>query len=121
MQRVMGEGAESVTDTVSQTVRGVMYGLLGTALAQALVAAIGFAIAGVPGVPLLSVLVFVSSLIPVGPPADLGRRGDLAVQPGQHRLGHLHAGVGLLPDQRRRQRRAADADQPLGSAACRSC
>lgn len=72
MKKVMGEGAESVSDTVSQTVRGVMYGLLGTALAQALVAAIGFAIAGVPAVPLLSVLVFLSSLVPVGPPMVWG-------------------------------------------------
>jgi predicted PurR-regulated permease PerM len=72
IQRVMNEEAGSVTETVSQTVRGVMYGLLGTALAQALVAAIGFAIAGVPAVLLLSVLVFVSSLIPVGPPVIWG-------------------------------------------------
>jgi predicted PurR-regulated permease PerM len=68
MKRVVGDGAESVSEVVSQTVRGVMYGLLGTALAQALVAALGFWIAGLPGVPLLAVLVFVSSLVPVGPP-----------------------------------------------------
>ncbi|OON64333.1 AI-2E family transporter [Massilia sp. KIM] len=72
MKKVMGEGAESVSHTVSQTVRGVMYGLLGTALAQAVVAAIGFAIAGVPAVPLLSVLIFLSSLVPVGPPLVWG-------------------------------------------------
>ena len=72
MRRMMGEGAESVSTTVSQTVRGVMYGMLGTALAQAVVAAIGFAIAGVPAVPLLSVMIFVSSLIPVGPPIIWG-------------------------------------------------
>jgi predicted PurR-regulated permease PerM len=72
MAKVMGEGAQSLTDIVSQTTRGVMYGLLGTALAQALVAAIGFFIAGVPAVPLLSVLVFVTSLIPVGPPLVWG-------------------------------------------------
>jgi predicted PurR-regulated permease PerM len=73
MRRVMGEEAgDSVSETVSVTVRGVMYGLLGTALAQALVAAIGFAIAGVPAVPLLSVLVFVSSVAPVGPPVVWG-------------------------------------------------
>jgi len=53
-------------------VRGVMYGLLGTALAQAIVAAIGFAIAGVPAVPLLSVLIFLTSLIPFGPPLVWG-------------------------------------------------
>ncbi|WP_020656720.1 AI-2E family transporter [Massilia niastensis] len=72
MRKVMGEGAESVSKTVSQTVRGVMYGLLGTALAQAVVAAIGFAIAGVPAVPLLSTMVFLSSLVPVGPPMIWG-------------------------------------------------
>jgi predicted PurR-regulated permease PerM len=72
MARMMGEGAESVSLTVSQTVRGVMYGMIGTALAQAVVAAIGFAIAGVPAVPLLAVLIFVSSLIPVGPPIIWG-------------------------------------------------
>jgi predicted PurR-regulated permease PerM len=72
MRRVFGPGAEGIADTVSQTVRGVMYGLLGTALAQALVAAIGFAIAGLPAVPLLSVLVFVASLVPIGPPLVWG-------------------------------------------------
>jgi len=72
MKRIMNDEAETVTDIVSQTVRGVMYGLLGTALAQGLVAAIGFMIAGVPAVLLLSVLVFVSSLIPVGPPIIWG-------------------------------------------------
>lgn len=71
-RRIMGEDAEAVSGIVSQTVRGVMYGLLGTALAQGLVAALGFAIAGVPAILLLSVLVFVSSLIPLGPPLIWG-------------------------------------------------
>jgi predicted PurR-regulated permease PerM len=66
--RVFGERAAKVSTTVSQTVRGVMFGLLGTALAQALVAALGFTIAGVPAVPLLAVLTFATSLVPVGPP-----------------------------------------------------
>jgi predicted PurR-regulated permease PerM len=70
--KVLGERAAKVSTTVSQTVRGVMYGLLGTALAQALVAAIGFAIAGVPAVPLLAVLTFITSLVPVGPPMIWG-------------------------------------------------
>jgi predicted PurR-regulated permease PerM len=72
MEKVIGEGAGAVAEIVSQTVRGVMYGLLGTALAQALVAAIGFAIAGVPAVMLLSVLVFVTSVAPIGPPVVWG-------------------------------------------------
>jgi predicted PurR-regulated permease PerM len=48
-------------------VRGVVYGLLGTALAQAAVAFVGFLIAGVPGVMVLSALTFVLSLVPMGP------------------------------------------------------
>ncbi|TFW25258.1 AI-2E family transporter [Duganella callida] len=68
MNKLIGEQSVSVADTVSRTVRGVMYGLLGTALAQAVVAAIGFLIAGVPAVTLLSVATFLFSLIPVGPP-----------------------------------------------------
>ena len=72
MERIIGESSERVAVTVSHTVRGVMYGLLGTALAQALVAALGFAIAGVPGVLLLGFATFVLSLVPVGPPLIWG-------------------------------------------------
>ncbi|TYQ17117.1 UNVERIFIED_ORG: putative PurR-regulated permease PerM [Zoogloea ramigera] len=69
MDKLIGaEQATSVSDTISRTVRGVMYGLLGTALAQSVVAAVGFLIAGVPAVALLSVATFLLSLIPVGPP-----------------------------------------------------
>jgi predicted PurR-regulated permease PerM len=72
MDRIIGPSAERVVTTVSHTVRGVMYGLLGTALAQALVAALGFVIAGVPGVLLLGFATFVLSLVPVGPPLIWG-------------------------------------------------
>jgi predicted PurR-regulated permease PerM len=72
MDKIMGEHAPEVADTVSRTVRGVMYGLLGTALAQAAVAAVGFLIAGVPAVALLAVATFLLSLVPVGPPLIWG-------------------------------------------------
>eukprot|EP01034_Spumella_vulgaris_P028030 gene28030-34822_t len=72
MDKIMGEHAVEVADTVSRTVRGVMYGLLGTALAQAAVACVGFLIAGVPAVALLSVATFLFSLVPVGPPLIWG-------------------------------------------------
>ena len=72
MHKIIGENAAKVAATVSNTVRGVMYGLLGTALAQGVVAAIGFAIAGVPAVPLLSFATFVMSLVPIGPPIVWG-------------------------------------------------
>ncbi|TFW19750.1 AI-2E family transporter [Massilia arenosa] len=72
MERLIGRSAPDVLAIVVRTVRGVMYGLLGTALAQALVAALGFAIAGVPAVGLLASMTFVFSLIPVGPPIIWG-------------------------------------------------
>ncbi|MES2148170.1 MAG: AI-2E family transporter [Pseudomonadota bacterium] len=72
LQRVIGDSASKVAEIVSQTVRGVMYGLLGTALAQALVAVLGFAIAGVPALPLLGTATFILSLVPVGPPLVWG-------------------------------------------------
>jgi predicted PurR-regulated permease PerM len=50
----------------------VVYGILGTALAQGLVATIGFLIAGVPGPLLLGAVTFLFSLVPVGPPLVWG-------------------------------------------------
>jgi predicted PurR-regulated permease PerM len=54
-------------ETARNAVRGVVYGLLGTGLAQGLVALIGFLIAGVPGAWLLGALTFILSLVPAGP------------------------------------------------------
>lgn len=72
MDRVVGIHAENVLGIINNTVRSVMRGLLGTALAQGLVATIGFVIAGVPAALLLGVATFVLSLIPVGPPLVWG-------------------------------------------------
>lgn len=72
LHHIIGDSAVGVSLTVSRTVRGVMFGMLGTALAQALVAVIGFLIAGVPAVALLGIATFVFSLIPVGPPLIWG-------------------------------------------------
>jgi len=47
------------------TVTGVMIGIVGTAAAQAVVAMIGYAIAGVPGVAMLTFTTFIFSMIPV--------------------------------------------------------
>jgi len=72
MDRIVGTSAAKVLDTISNTVQGVMYGLLGTGLAQGLVATIGFAIAGVPAALLLGFTTFLFSLIPIGPPLIWG-------------------------------------------------
>ena len=72
MNRLAGSQAENVLHITGNTVRSVMYGLLGTALAQGFVATIGFTIAGVPAALLLGVATFMLSLIPVGPPLIWG-------------------------------------------------
>src|SRR5438045_5453912 len=55
-------------EIAGNTVRGVVYGILGTGLVQAVMAGIGFFIAGVPGAALLALLTFFLSVVPVGPP-----------------------------------------------------
>lgn len=72
MDRVVGTHVENVLGIINNTVQSVMYGLLGTALAQGFVATIGFAIAGVPAALPLGVATFLFSLIPVGPPLIWG-------------------------------------------------
>lgn len=68
MIRLAGpEQGALLVSTAQSAVKGVVYGLLGTALVQAAVAFAGFVIAGVPGALLLGALTFVLSLIPMGP------------------------------------------------------
>ena len=68
VERIGGERGKHLLSVAGNTVRGVVYGILGTALAQAVMAGIGFLIAGVPGAGLLTVLTFFLSVVPVGPP-----------------------------------------------------
>ena len=68
VERLAGERGQRLIKVAGATVRGVIFGILGTALAQAAVAGLGFWIAGVPAVVLLSVLTFFFAVIPYGPP-----------------------------------------------------
>jgi predicted PurR-regulated permease PerM len=65
IERIGGERGGHLLNVAGKTVRGVVYGILGTALAQAVASGIGFLIAGVPGVALLSLLTFFASVVPV--------------------------------------------------------
>lgn len=65
--RISGEMSVEVLDIVVNTTRSVFIGIAGTAAAQAIVAFVGFLIAGVPGAFLLSVGTFVLSVVPMGP------------------------------------------------------
>jgi len=65
IERIGGERGGHLLTVAGKTVRGVVYGILGTALAQAVVAGIGFVIAGVPGAALLALLTFFASVVPI--------------------------------------------------------
>jgi predicted PurR-regulated permease PerM len=68
MVRIAGpEHGAALIATAQSAVKGVIYGLVGTAFAQAVVAWIGFVIAGIPGAFLMGALTFVLSLVPMGP------------------------------------------------------
>jgi predicted PurR-regulated permease PerM len=71
-KRVSGERGDSLIAVAGETVHGVIYGVLGTAMAQGVLAAIGFAIAGVPSSVLLGLITFFLSVVPVGPPLVWG-------------------------------------------------
>ncbi|HVM47992.1 MAG TPA: AI-2E family transporter [Candidatus Acidoferrum sp.] len=63
--RIGGERGRHLLEVAGNTVRGVVYGILGTALAQAVVSGVGFVIAGVPGAGLLALLTFFVSVVPI--------------------------------------------------------
>jgi predicted PurR-regulated permease PerM len=67
VNRIAGEQGKHLLEVAGKTVRGVVYGILGTALVQAAMAAFGFVIAGVPGAALLALLLFFMSVVPAGP------------------------------------------------------
>ena len=65
VERIGGERGRHLLAVAGNTVRGVVYGILGTALAQAIVGGIGYVIAGVPGAGLLALLTFFVSVVPI--------------------------------------------------------
>ncbi|MEN6334985.1 MAG: AI-2E family transporter, partial [Phycisphaerales bacterium] len=67
-QRITGDYGQRLMEIVKTTVQSVVYGVIGTGLAQGLVAGIGFVIAGVPSPVVLAVLTFFLSFVPMGPP-----------------------------------------------------
>jgi len=67
-QRISGDTAHHLLDVVKTTVQSVVYGVIGTALAQGIVAGIGFVVAGAPAPMLLALLTFFLSFLPFGPP-----------------------------------------------------
>lgn len=68
VRRLAGDRAQHLLDVAGSTIKGVVYGVMGTAFAQGLLAGIGLWIAGVPGALLLGFVTFILSLVPMGPP-----------------------------------------------------
>ncbi|MBI3938416.1 MAG: AI-2E family transporter [Betaproteobacteria bacterium] len=72
LDKIAGNLAETLLTIVNSTVNSVVYGILGTSLAQAAAAAVGFLVAGVPAAFVLGVATFFLSMIPLGPPLIWG-------------------------------------------------
>ncbi len=68
INKFAGARGRSIIDISKNTLISVIYGILGTALAQGLLAALGFWLAGIPGATFLGLITFFLSLIPMGPP-----------------------------------------------------
>ncbi|MCE9615809.1 MAG: AI-2E family transporter [Lentisphaerae bacterium] len=66
--RIAGESVQRHLTLVGRTIRSVVYGVLGTGLAQGIMAGLGFWIASVPSPFLLGLITFMVSFIPAGPP-----------------------------------------------------
>lgn len=67
LERLVGRRGPHLVDVAAGTLKSVVYGIIGTNLTEAVLAAIGFRIAGVPGALLLGFLCFFLTLVPVGP------------------------------------------------------
>lgn len=82
MSRLAAERGRRLLTAATLTVRGVVLGILGTALAQAALAGFGFWLAGVPPWMLLALATFVLSPVPIGPPLLWGGAGLWLLQQG---------------------------------------
>ena len=96
MVKLAGNLGDEMLDTIGNTVTGVIHGVFGTALAQALVALAGFFIAGVPAPFVLAVATFFLSIVPVGPPLVWGAAAVWLVYDGQIAWAVFMALWGLL-------------------------
>ncbi len=67
-RKIIGDRTQHLIDVVGGTVKGVVYGILGTAIAQGFLAGLGFWVAGVPASLFLGLMTFFLSFVPFGPP-----------------------------------------------------
>lgn len=96
VRRLGGALGEEMLTLSCNTVKGVMLGIFGTALAQSAVALIGFLMAGAPMPLLLALATFFLSVIPVGPPLIWGGAALWLYSHGDHGWAIFLALYGLL-------------------------
>ncbi|MFZ3087349.1 MAG: AI-2E family transporter [Methylotenera sp.] len=96
VRRLGGELGEEMLSLSCNTVKGVMLGIFGTALAQSTVALFGFWLAGAPMPLLLALATFFLSVIPVGPPLVWGGAALWLYNHGDHGWAIFLALYGLL-------------------------
>ncbi|SJM67760.1 AI-2E family transporter [Psychrobacter piechaudii] len=68
LRNIIGNRIDDYIDSVGSTTQAVVYGIGLTALAQAILAGIGYYVAGAPSPILLTLMTFVVALIPFGTP-----------------------------------------------------
>lgn len=68
LERLAGERAHPLLEVVEDTIEAVVYGMIGTAIAQGALATFGLWIAGVPGALFLGFVTGLLSFVPMGPP-----------------------------------------------------
>ena len=68
LTRIAGERADRLILVTGNTVRGVVYGILGTAIVQGVLTAIGLGVSGVPRAMLLGGVAGLLAVLPVGSP-----------------------------------------------------
>ena len=79
LRKLCGETAAAELDVAAGAVRGVAYGVVGTAAIQAVVMAIGLVVAGVPGAALLGFVTLLLALSQIGAPLIVVVWGGAAV------------------------------------------
>lgn len=89
VDRIAPDRGPRLLDVAAGTTRGVVYGILGTALAQGVLNALGLWVVGIGAAPLLGLVTFFLSPVPIGPPL-------IWIPAGAWLLSQGHTGSGIF-------------------------
>lgn len=96
LRRIGGERFERILHAIRATIRGAVYGILATAVAQGVLATLGYLAAGVPVPLLFGFATVVAALIPFGTPFVYLPAAALAVMQTSWLAGLLLAAWGVV-------------------------